>query len=242
MGRSRFLLITAALLVAFLLFVMVLLDGDYYMLLSFLILFVIMFPFFARFERKELDSRGIVLIAILAAIAAVSRVPFAVLPSVQPTSFVIIMAGIVFGAETGFLVGAIAALVSNLFLGQGPWTPWQMFSWGMMGLSAGLLKDWLWPRRKLLLLPFGFIWGFLFGWIMNLWYIVGFGENITVGMMLASMGSSFYFDLAHALSNLFFLYVFGVRWKTILERFKVKYGLLDGACPHTAEVPVPMRQ
>lgn len=196
------------------------------MLLSFLTLFVIMFPFFARFERKELDSRGIVLIAILAAIAAVSRVPFAALPSVQPTSFVIIMAAIVFGAETGFLVGAIAALVSNLFLGQGPWTPWQMFSWGMMGLSAGLLKDWLWARRRLLILPFGFIWGFLFGWIMDLWYVVGFGENITIGIVLAGMASSFYFDLAHALSNLFFLYVFGTRWKTILERFKVKYGLL----------------
>ena len=226
MGRSRGLLITAALLVILLLFVMVLLEGEHYMLLSFLILFVIMFPFFARFERKALDARGIVLIAILAAIAAVSRVPFAVLPSVQPTSFVIIMAGIVFGAETGFLVGAIAALVSNLFLGQGPWTPWQMFSWGMMGLSAGLLKDWLWARRKLLLLPFGLIWGFLFGWIMNLWYIVGFGENITIEMLLAGMATSFYFDLAHALSNLFFLYVFGFRWKTILERFKVKYGLL----------------
>lgn len=226
MGRSRGLLITAALLVILLLFVMVLLEGEHYMLLSFLILFVIMFPFFARFERKELDARGIVLIAILAAIAAVSRVPFAVIPSVQPTSFVIIMAAIVFGAETGFLVGAIAALVSNIFLGHGPWTPWQMFSWGMMGLSAGLLKDWLWARRKLLLLPFGLIWGFLFGWIMNLWYIVGFGENITIEMLLAGMATSFYFDLAHALSNLFFLYVFGFRWKTILERFKVKYGLL----------------
>ncbi|MEC1639093.1 ECF transporter S component [Schinkia azotoformans] len=236
MGRSRLLLIISTLLVVLLLFVMVLLEGDHYMLLSFLTLFVIMFPFFARFERKELDSRGIVLIAILAAIAAVSRVPFAAIPSVQPTSFVIIIAAIVFGAETGFLVGAIAALVSNLFLGQGPWTPWQMFSWGMMGLSAGLLKDWLWPRRRLLLLPFGFIWGFLFGWIMDLWYLVGFGENITLGMVVAGMVSSFYFDLAHALSNLFFLYVFSTRWKTILERFKVKYGLLGGACPHVAKI------
>ncbi|KEF36663.1 ECF-type riboflavin transporter, S component [Schinkia azotoformans MEV2011] len=130
MGRSRLLLIISILLVVLLLFVMVLLEGDHYMLLSFLTLFVIMFPFFARFERKELDSRGIVLIAILAAIAAVSRVPFAAIPSVQPTSFVIIIAAIVFGAETGFLVGAIAALVSNLFLGQGPWTLGKCFHGG----------------------------------------------------------------------------------------------------------------
>ena len=218
------LLIFACILFVSLLFVTVLQGGDHYLLLSFGMLFVAMAPFFARFERKEMDARGIVLIAILAAIAAVSRVPFAVLPSVQPTTFVIIISAIVFGAETGFMVGAVAAIVSNLFLGQGLWTPWQMFAWGIVGLTAGLLKDWLWAKKKLLLLPFGFIWGFLFGWIMNLWYIIGMMENISLEIIVTAMVSSFYFDLAHALSNTFFLYVFGTRWKIILERFKVKYG------------------
>ena len=100
-----------------------------------------MLPFYIRFERKAFVSREIVLVAVLAAIAAVSRVPFSILPSVQPTSFVIIVSAIVFGSETGFMIGATAAIVSNIFLGQGPWTPWQMFSWGMIGFIAGLLRN-----------------------------------------------------------------------------------------------------
>lgn len=206
---------------------MIFYGGNHYMLLSFLFLTGAMLPFFVRFENKAIDARGLVLIAILAAIAAVSRVPFAVLPSVQPTTFVVIMSALVFGAESGFMIGAVAAFVSNLFLGQGPWTPWQMFGWGMIGLTAGLLKDWLWKRNKWLLLLFGFIWGFLFGWIMNLWYIIGFAENISLKVVLLALFSSFYFDLAHAISNVFFLYLFSAKWKNILERFKRKYGLLD---------------
>lgn len=224
MARSQVVLVSSILLFLLLLYLTVFHGGNHYLLLSFIMLFTAMFPFFVRFERQEIDARGIVLIAILAAIAAVSRIPFAVLPSVQPTTFVIMMAALVFGAETGFMVGAIAALVSNLFLGQGPWTPWQMFAWGMIGLSTGLCKDWLWARRKVFLLPIAFIWGFLFGWIMNLWFIVGMIENISWGLVLTGIASSFYFDLAHALSNVFFLYVFGTRWKSILERFKLKVG------------------
>ena len=110
------------------------------MLSSLFILAVIMLPFYIRFERKAFVSREIVLVAVLAAIAAVSRVPFSILPSVQPTSFVIIVSAIVFGSETGFMIGATAAIVSNI-LGQGPWTPWQMFSWGMIGFIAGLLRN-----------------------------------------------------------------------------------------------------
>src|SRR5690606_16114673 len=106
-------------------------------------------------------AREMVILAMLAAIAAVSRVPFAGIPSVQPTSFVIIVTGLVFGAESGFLVGAVTAIVSNIFLGQGPWTPWQMFAWGLMGMSAGLLRNtWLmstlWTKSI-----FVFAWGYI---------------------------------------------------------------------------------
>lgn len=104
-------------------------------------------PFFLRFERRSLQAREIVLVATLSAIAAVGRVPFAVLPSVQPTSFVIIISALVFGSETGFMIGAVAALVSNIFLGQGPWTPWQMFSWGMIGWTSGILYRWGWLKN-----------------------------------------------------------------------------------------------
>ncbi|MGO0732090.1 ECF transporter S component [Bacillus shihchuchen] len=163
-----FIICIFAVIIGTLLFTTLIMDG-YYMLSSLFLLVVIMLPFYIRFERKAFVSREIVLVAVLAAIAAVSRVPFSILPSVQPTSFVIIVSAIVFGSETGFMIGATAAIVSNIFLGQGPWTPWQMFSWGMIGFIAGLLRNTFLMKKLWGRLLYGLFVGFLFGWIMNFW-------------------------------------------------------------------------
>jgi energy-coupling factor transport system substrate-specific component len=199
----------------------------HFLWLSFLFLVFTMLPFYIRFEKKAFASREIVLIAVLAAVAAVSRVPFSVLPSVQPMSFVIIVSAAVLGGDAGFLIGATAALVSNLFLGQGPWTLWQMCGWGMMGLTAGLLQNtWImktnWGR-----ILFGAAAGFIFGWFTNISVFISFLNELTWKTLLATYAASFYFDLAHALSNVFFLALFGTQWIKILTRFKGKYGLLS---------------
>ncbi len=197
-----------------------------YLLVSFVIIACTMIPFFARFEIRKITGREVVILAILAAIAAVSRVPFAGFPSVQPTSFVIIVTGLVFGAESGFMVGAIAAIVSNFFLGQGPWTPWQMYGWGMMGMMAGLLRNTWWMKKMWGKLIFGFIWGYLFGWFMNAWIVVSNIENMTWEFFISIFVGSIYFDLAHGLSNVFFILIFSTSWIKIMNRFKKKYGLL----------------
>lgn len=197
-----------------------------YLLVSMLFLGCAMLPFFIRFEKRAVKTEEIVLIAVLAALAAVSRVPFAALPSVQPTSFIVIMAALVFGSEVGFLVGCIAALASNIFLGQGPWTPWQMFSWGMIGFTAGVLRHTFFMKTLLGKNIFGFIWGFLFGWIMNLWFLLGFFEEVTWSVFLSVYAASFYFDLAHAISNVLLITFFSATWFRFLKRIKVKYGLL----------------
>lgn len=228
MARSRsYLMLIPLILFALLVVSIIFFKYNAYLLLSFTILAAMMIPFFVRFEMRKIAGREVVILAMLAAIAAVSRVPFVGLPSVQPTSFVIIMTGLVFGAESGFIVGAIAALVSNVFLGQGPWTPWQMYAWGMMGMTAGLLKNTTWLNHLWGKCTFGFIWGFIFGWFMNLWIVVSNIENFSFDFIVGVYLSSFYFDLAHALSTVFFLIVFGVSWLKVLERFKRKYGLLD---------------
>ncbi|MGF7031606.1 energy-coupling factor transport system substrate-specific component [Paenibacillus mucilaginosus] len=201
-------------------------DNQYLPLALFLVCASIA-PFFLRFERRSIQARELVLLAVLSALAAVGRVPFAALPSVQPTSFIIIVSALVFGSETGFMVGAVAALVSNMFLGQGPWTPWQMFSWGMIGWTAGTLYRWGWLKHRLLLLAFGFVWGILFGWIMNIWFLANMGQDLTWPSILAAYAASFYFDLAHALCNVLFLALLGPGWIKILERYKRKYGLLE---------------
>lgn len=228
MGKKQ----SSLLLIIFFLFVLligsyIVFPGQHYLLFSFLIIGTILFLFFRRFELKEVQGREIVLLSMLAAIGAVSRVPFAGLPSVQPTSFVIISAGYVFGRESGFLVGAAAAIVSNIFLGQGPWTPWQMFSWGLMGFSAGAFRRLHLMEKVWFQCAFGFVWGFLFGWIMNLWIIVGNIENFSFEFFLGIYIMSFSHDLAHALSNVFFIVLFSRKWVKILNRFKKKYGLLS---------------
>lgn len=198
-----------------------------YLLVSMIIIAMVMIPFFARFEIQKLTGREVVILAMLAAIAAISRVPFAPIPSVQPTSFIIIMTGLVFGAESGFMIGVVSAIVSNIFLGQGPWTPWQMFTWGMMGMSAGLLRHTWWMKNIWGKVIFGFIWGYLFGWIMNVWIVVSNLENMTFQLFASIYAASIYFDLAHGLSNVFFLLFFSTSFMKILKRFKRKYGLLE---------------
>lgn len=226
MAKGRYLTIVVIVILFLLVLSIVLFNYRAYLLLSFIIMGLTMIPFFARFEVRKISSREIVILAILAAIAAVSRVPFAPLPSVQPTSFVIIITGLVFGAESGFIVGAVAAIVSNIFLGQGPWTPWQMYAWGMIGMAAGLFRNTWWMKQMWGKLLFGFVWGYLFGWFMNLWIIVSAIENFTWEFFISIYVASIYFDLAHALSNVFFLLVFSSSWIRILQRFKRKYGLL----------------
>ena len=203
---------------------------DYYLYLSLGVALTAILLLVTRFERRQIEARELVLLAVLAAIAAVSRVPFASIPSVQPTTFVIMMAGLVFGAGSGFIIGAVAALASNMILGQGPWTPWQMVAWGLVGFSAGLLR-----KRKIMQVTwgrilFGIAWGFLFGAIMNLWGLLAFtqsGSELDTNILLSYFAGSALFDIMHSVSNVIFLLVFGGVWIKILTRFKRKYGLLE---------------
>lgn len=227
MVRFRFpLLIALGLFVAGLALTSALKDR-HYMLLSLVLLAVTLLPLFIRLERRPLESRELVLLAVLSAVAAVSRIPFAALPSVKPVSAIVILSAYVFGAEAGFIIGAVAALVSNIYFGQGPWTPWQMFAWGMVGLTAGWLRNTWWMKKKGGMLAFGFVWGFMFGWIMNIWYLISLPDAFSWGLVTAAYASSFYLDLAHALSNVFFLAVLAGGWTKVLKRFRKKYGLLQ---------------
>ncbi|OAS87614.1 ECF transporter S component [Metabacillus sp. FJAT-53654] len=228
MARSRVILLSIVVIVSVILVATPLIANQHFLLVSLLFMTLTFVPFIIRFERRKVAGRELVILAVLAAIAAVSRVPFASIPSVQPTTFVIIVTGIAFGAESGFVVGALAALVSNLFLGQGPWTPWQMYAWGMIGLVAGFLRNTWLIKKSFGRIIFGFFSGILFGWVMNLWYFVSLGDQVKFAEIIAYYGASMYFDLAHALSNVFFLIVFANSWIKILQRFRKKYGLLDG--------------
>ncbi len=187
----------------------------------FLILLVILL-FYWVFERSAATSREIAVIAVLSSIAGIARLPFAALPNVQPTTFLIIISGFVFGPRVGFMVGTTALVVSNFFLGHGPWTPWQMLAWGLAGSSAGLMGI-LHPRlgHKGMTI-FNFLWGYLFGWIMNLWFWLSFVYPLNPKTFLLACLASFWLDTLHALGNAVFYILLGRDIVKVLTRFRQK--------------------
>ena len=142
---------------------------------------------------------------VLAALAAAGRLLFAPVPSFKPVSAVCILAGAVFGRRSGFLVGALAALVSNFFLGQGPWTPWQMYAWGLVGYLAGVLADRGWLDRLPVLFAFGFSSALLYGLLLNGWYVIGFVPPFSWPAALLAFGAALPFDATHGAATVAFL-------------------------------------
>ncbi len=177
--------------------------------------------FFFEFEATAVSSKEIALIAMLGTISAVLRVPFGAIPSLQPSTYLIICSGYVFGPIAGFMVGAITPLVSNFFLGQGPWTLYQMFAWGMVGISAAYARQLHLNRIGLII--FGTIWGYLFGWIINIWFWTAFVYPLTPKTFVITQLNSLWFDTFHAIGNAIFLGFFGIKTIAILDRFKKRF-------------------
>ena len=126
----------------------------------------IIYAVFKMYENKKPPVESIVLIAVLTAIATVGRIILMSIPAVNMASFIIIMVGIVFGKEEGFLVGALTAFVSGLFMGMGYWVLFQMLAWGLMGASAGILASRF--DNVGFRIVFGLLWGFFYGWITDI--------------------------------------------------------------------------
>ncbi len=130
-------------------------DRQFY-ITSLLIILYTMIPFFLAFEKQKPQARELVVLAVMCAIAVMSRALFIWVPHFKPMTAMIIIAGIAFGAEAGFLVGALSGFVSNFIFGQGPWTPWQMFAYGVAGFLAGLLyRHGFLSKKRLPLCIFG---------------------------------------------------------------------------------------
>ena len=166
-------------------------------------------------ERKRMSAKELSLVASMAALAAIGRIPFAALPGLQCASFVVILGGAVFGPSFGFSIGAASAVVSNCFLGHGPWTFFQMIAWGLCGASAGMLASYFRRAGRLSTSLFGLAWGYVFGWIMNLYYWLGFVYPLSLSSWLAVNAASFPFDTAHALTNA------GLCWFLFADALKI---------------------
>ena len=203
-------------------------DKKYYFI-SLLIILETMIPFAFAFENRKPKARELVIISSLCAIGVAGRTAFFMLPQFKPVAAIVIISGVAFGGETGFLVGAITAFVSNFFFGQGPWTPWQMFSFGIIGFLAGIMfQKGILRKTKTDMCVFGFLVTFvIYGGIMNPASVIMWQSNININMVLSSYVMGMPFDFIHAVSTVFFLFFAAEPMLEKLERIKIKYGLIE---------------
>jgi energy-coupling factor transport system substrate-specific component len=175
----------------------------------------------ALYERGRAGSREIGLVAVLIAAASAGRVLFVAVPGAQPVTALAIIAGVALGPRAGIAVGAGSALVSNAFLGQGPWTPWQMLLWGLAGLAGGLLAPAL-RRSRWALVGLGIAVSLVFGALMDVWQLATFGPALTVTAFAAVHVRAVPFDLAHAIATAAILGLAGPSLVALVDRSAVR--------------------
>lgn len=202
-------------------------DDRNYKLISVGIAFLSCVPFFVRFEKGRQGARELVVIAVMTAFSVVGRMIFAPVPGFKPVTAMTVISGIALGPEAGFLVGSLSAIVSNLYFGQGPWTPFQMFAWGSIGFVSGIVfrkKD---RPNPLVLSVAGAIGGILFSLLMDVWTTISVDGTFQVTRYLVNVLSGISFMAIYAVSNVIFLLILARPFLEKLNRIKKKYGIFQ---------------
>ncbi len=200
-------------------------DDRKYNIISVVIAFLACVPFFIGFEKGKTGARELVVIAAMTAISVAGRLIFAPLPGFKPVTAIVIITAIAYGAQAGFLTGALSAIVSNIFYGQGPWTPFQMFAWGFLGLAAGLIFKRGNKPNAVLLIVIGVVGGITFSVMMDVWSVLNMDGTWNWSRYLALLVSGLPFTAVYAASNVLFLLLLTKPFLQKLNRVKFKYGL-----------------
>ncbi len=205
----------------------VFLGGKHYDIISIVIAILCLIPFFLSFETSRIGARELVIISIMVALSVSMRLLFAPIPAFKPISAIVIISGIAFGMESGFMVGALSALLSNIYFGQGPWTPFQMLSWGIIGVIAGFI----FKRDKLpnyiLLVFIAIIGGVIYSLMMDVWTVLSIGDGFSAARYLAAITTSLPFMAIYVVSNVVFLIVLARPISKVTIRMRRKYGVFE---------------
>jgi energy-coupling factor transport system substrate-specific component len=206
----------------------VLFDERSYYLISLIIIILAMLPFILVFEGRRPQAREVVMIAVMVAIGVAGRAAFFMVPQFKPVVAIVIIAGISFGAESGFIVGALTGFVSNFLFGQGPWTPWQMFAFGSIGFLAGLLfRSGNIAKKRIPLCAFGGLATFIiYGLVVDTASVLMFTSAITPEVVLTTYIMGIPFNIVHAAATVIFLLLLAIPVTDKLTRIKKKYGLV----------------
>ena len=222
-------LLTLVVLIPATLFLGTQLKGKWHYLTSTLVILEAMLPFFLSFEARKPQARELVIIAVMAALAVAGRVAIPV-PNFKAITGIVMIAGMAFGPQAGFMTGAISAFASNFFYAQGPWTPWQMLAYGMGGFLAGLLfsGNAVRPRLAWILRTAFAILGVLLvvGPLLDTCTIFTTGGRLSWKYAVAVYGAGLPHNLIHALSTGATVFLLGNPLLNKLNRIKTKYGLL----------------
>ena len=202
------------------------LPGKWYFLTSTLIIGEMLIPFFLAFEGRRPQARELVIMAVLCALAVAARVVIAI-PNFKAIYGVIMIAGIALGPQSGFLVGAVAAFVSNFFRGQGIWTPWQMLAYGLCGLLMGyLFRKGKLPRKPVLMGILGFaIVLCIAGPLLDTCNLFMMPIAMNLQSILAMYGSGFAVNISQGISTFLVLFLLGRPLLGKLDRILIKYGM-----------------
>ncbi|MBO0472457.1 ECF transporter S component [Enterococcus ureasiticus] len=201
-------------------------QASQYQIISMLLAISACFPIYYRYEKKQINSKELVLIAVLTAIAVLGRFLFYMIPAITPMTAIIIISGICLGSEIGFLVGSLSAITSNMLFGQGPWTPFQMVSWGLIGCVAGLP----WIQKMLrksywFLALYGILAGLFFSFFMDVWTVFSIDRYFFWQRYLALLVTAVPYTISYCFANAFFSCLLFRSIQTKLQRILIKYAI-----------------
>lgn len=204
--------------------------NTHYYILCVLLILISMGIFFISFEKRKPKAREVICIAVMSALAVASRAAFIMIPHFKPMIAIIMITGMAFGSEAGFLTGALSGFVSNFIFGQGPWTPWQMFAYGVAGALAGIMrkKGWITEEKKLrtAIVGFGIVLGIV-GPILDTCAVFMVSTISSGASVLAIYLSGLPVNIIHGMATFLTLFFLCQPITEKLNRVKVKYGMMD---------------
>lgn len=202
-----------------------------YYFTSMCIIVISIFIFLWSFEKRKPKTREIVTLAVMTALAVVGRLAFFMTPQVKPCAAIIIITGVMLGRQSGFLCGALTAFVSGFFFGQGPWTPWQMIAFGIIGFLSGVLfskKNIKYAYNKWIISIYGFLATFvIYGFILDTATVFMYNDTPKTETFVATYLSGIGFNLIHAASTFVVLFLISNATIKKLERLKIKYKMFS---------------
>ena len=204
----------------------ILFSGKYYDVASLIAAFLSCIPFYITFEKSKATSKEIMLVALMTAFSVCGRIMFSFMPFFKPITAFTIISGMYLSAPAGFICGSFSALISNIYFGQGPWTLFQMISWGLIGFISGVIGEKLLEKRIILVI-YAFISGVLFSLIMDLWTVLNIDKEFNFSRYIIQLISSFPIMIIYSLSNIVFLILLQKPIGKKIKRAKKRYGIFE---------------